>query len=169
MTTPEAIWELEVWSPPGHLLNPEFGKLVLAPEMWREGISRDVFLGLSAIPDPVDCENLKSDIESGVVTMQAFSTFCFEQGLVDSTDNQLSASRFLEYSYGRPLAWVHIPDAAAALDLASAINVLLAKRGLFLLEPFTHAVVFDAEGRALFGPTDHSKEWIEVNRIAKGP
>jgi len=76
MTVHKRVYELEAWSPPGLQLDPEFGKTVLAPEMWEAGIPNDVFLGLSEIPDSVDCENLQRDIETGVTSLEHFDEFC---------------------------------------------------------------------------------------------
>lgn len=161
------VWELEAWSAAGLQLDRDYAILELEPEMWKAGIAREAFLGLSAVPDTTDCRILQFDIKAGTLTADAFSTFCTERGLIDSTANELSASRFLEYSHGRLLAWVHIPCNAAALDIAASINTVLAKQGLFLREPLTNAVVFDREGRAVLGPTEHCAERIMENRIAK--
>ncbi len=137
MTEPKSIWELEAWSPPGRPLDQDFGKLVLAPEMWREGISRDVFIGLSYVPDPIDCQNLKTDIREGVVSKKAFADFCNLNGLQCSMDDERSAASFLEFVNGRPLAWVHIPDDENANREATRINKLLEGKGFRLLNGFT--------------------------------
>jgi hypothetical protein len=137
MTLPKRIWELEAWSPPGLQLDQDYGKVVLAPEMWSAGIRPDVFLGLSAIPDPIDCQNLKADVQAGTATEEAFVEFCSSHGLRCSMDDKLSASRFLEFTNGCLLAWVHIPDDNDARSIAFAIQNLLAAKGLRLLDAFT--------------------------------
>lgn len=143
MTAPQRIWELEVWSPPGLQLHVEYGKTVLAPEMWSAGIARDMFLGLSEVPDSTDCQNLQMGLDSGALAKDAFTDFCLSHGLVGSTNDALSAARFLEFTYGRKLAWVHIPDSAAASKLAKEIHRLVAVKGFLLLDGFTEKPVFD--------------------------
>lgn len=152
------VWELEVWSRPGLQLDLEYGKCELETDMWKVGVERDVFLGLSEVPSCIDSHNLRCDIESGALAICAFSTFCTSHGLIDSMENPLSAARFLEYSYGRSLAWVHIPCNAFASDVAVTINSVLVKRDLVLLETFTNAIVFNSEGLALLGPNGHLEE-----------
>ena len=132
MTTLKRVWELEAWSPPGLQLDPEFGKTVLAPEMWEAGIPNDVFLGLSEIPDTIDCENLQRDIETGVTSLEHFDAFCTSLGLSNSSQDPLAAARFLEYLHGRALAWVHIPDDDVAKSLAVKIDRLLSSKGFRL-------------------------------------
>jgi hypothetical protein len=135
MTVHKRVFELEAWSPPGLQLDPEFGKTVLAPEMWEAGIPSDVFLGLSEIPDSVDCENLQRDIETGVTSLEHFDEFCISRGLPNSTQYPLAAARFLEYLHGRSLAWVHIPDDDVAKSLAAKIDRLLSSKGFRLRDP----------------------------------
>jgi hypothetical protein len=132
MTVLKRVWELEAWSPPGLQLDPEFGKTVLAPEMWKAGIPSDVFLGLSEIPSPVDCENLERDIETGVTSVEYFDRFCASLALPSSMRDPVAAARFLEYLHGRVLAWVHIPDDDAAMPLAGKIDGLLSSKGFRL-------------------------------------
>lgn len=140
MTVHKRVYELEAWSPPGLQLDLEFGKTVLAPEMWEAGIPDDVFLGLSEIPDAVDCENLRRDIEAEVTSLEHFAEFCTSRGLPNSTQDPLAAARFLEYLHGRALAWVHIPDDDVGKALAAKIDRLLSSKGFRLRDP--HAKYF---------------------------
>jgi hypothetical protein len=55
--------------------------------MWAQEIPKDVFLGLSAIPDSTDCENLYSAIESGELTRDFFGRFCSAHELPDNLPN----------------------------------------------------------------------------------
>jgi hypothetical protein len=96
--------------------------------------SKDVFLGLSAIPDSTDCENLYSTIESGELTRDSFGRFCSAHDLPDNLQSEESSARFLEYMRGRCLAWIHMPEDAESI-LLPLIAKELAKRGQFVIDP----------------------------------
>lgn len=126
------VIELEAWSLPGGQLDLEYGKAVLAPEMWEAGIAEDVFIGLSEVPDSIDCENLLWEIESGFTSEAEFQQFCKLRSLCCDVRDPLSASRFLEFLHGRSLAWVHVPDDGSAHSLIADIDRLLRAKGLLL-------------------------------------
>lgn len=109
----KSIREFEVWSLPGSQLDSEYGKNTLQREMWDAGVPRDVFLGVSVIPDVVDCNNLEAAIQSGEFTEKDFQEFCLKNELPYAHDSEESSARFLEYTRGRCLAWIHLPDDAA--------------------------------------------------------
>lgn len=123
----------------GELLHPEYGKEILQKEIWAQGIPKDAFLGVSAIPDSTDCENLYSAIESGELTRDYFGTFCSAHELPDNLQSEESA-KFLEYMWGRCLAWIHMPDDAES-TLLPLIAKELAKRGHFVIDPESGMVV----------------------------
>jgi hypothetical protein len=128
------IRELEAWSMPGQLLHPEYSKDTLQQELWKGGIPEDVFLGISAIPDPTDCKNLELAIQSGELTEDSFKAFCSAHALPNSMQSEESAARFLEYMRGRCLAWIHLPD-DAELTLLPMIIKMLAERGHVVIDP----------------------------------
>ncbi|WP_143044522.1 hypothetical protein [Delftia lacustris] len=128
------VYELEAWSVPGKLLPPEYGKDILQKEIWQQGIPKDVFLGMSAIPDPIDCRNLKLAIESGEITNERFREFCSEYAMSDDLESEESAARFLEYVNGRCLAWIHLPEDEVSALLPIIVKIL-AERGHIVIDP----------------------------------
>ena len=128
------VRELEAWSVPGKLLPLDYGKTVLQPELWNEGVPRDVFLGTSNIPDPAHCEDLRLSIQSGELTESEFKEFCQAQGLPMSSLSEESACRFLEYIRGTCLAWIHLPDHANEALLAEIVEALRV-RGHIVIDP----------------------------------
>lgn len=129
------VRELEVWSPPGKLLPPEFAKEVLQLAVWGAGVPRDVFLGISEIPDPIDSMNLRKAINQGEIDESQFKTFCGLNGLPIDVDNNESASKYLEYLNGRCLAWLHIPDGQDRIQLLTKIEELMSQRGYRIVDP----------------------------------
>lgn len=122
------VHELEAWSVPGKLLDAEYAKVVLQPEFWNAGIPNNVFLGLSSIPNEVDCRNLKRAIDSQKYSLADFEAFCLEYSLVKSIDNKDACSRYLEFMEGRCLAWIHMPPEKEH-TLLPIIEKLLSARG----------------------------------------
>lgn len=134
------VYELEAWSVPGKLLPSEYGKDILQNEIWQLGIPKTVFLGMSEIPDPVDCENLKLDIDSGETSYELFREFCSEHALSDDLNSEESAAKFLEYMKGRCLAWIHLPEDEASTLLPIIVKIL-ADRGHIVIDPASGAVI----------------------------
>jgi hypothetical protein len=100
-------------------------------------IPDDVFIGLSNIPDEVDVHNLKMDIEEGVLTMEGFIIFCHEYGFEPNIESIFSANKYLEYIYGSPIAWVHIPDGSEMRMLPLIIKIMN-ERGHIVIETGTN-------------------------------
>ncbi|WP_139019219.1 MULTISPECIES: hypothetical protein [Acidovorax] len=128
------IHELEAWSLPGLLLHPEYSKTTLQEEMWREGVPKNVFLGISAIPDKIDCENLKFLIHSGELKENEFMEFCVIHKLPETSESEESSAKFLEYKKGRCLAWIHLPTDSGA-DVLSKIKKILQIHGHIIIDP----------------------------------
>lgn len=128
------VLELEVWSSPGRLLPPEFAKEVLQVDVWNAGVPRDVFLGVSEIPDPIDSEVLKCAFVRGEASESAFVDFCKENGLTGNVDSTESAARYLEYLHGRCLAWLHLPEGPSQARLLAKIEQLMAERGYRIVD-----------------------------------
>lgn len=125
------VRELEAWSKPGQLLPANYGK-ELAEEFWALGIPRDVYLGLNAIPDEIDVENLKLAINAGELTADDFLAFCRSNSLPADLTSADAACKFLEFSLGRCLAWVHLPEDDEP-RLESLLIDLLGQRGHVLI------------------------------------
>jgi hypothetical protein len=127
------VREFEAWSSPGQVLSSECGK-DLQEKIWNSGIPKDVFLGLSAIPDQTDCENLKAAFEMGELKLSDFEGFCALNALSPDVDEAESAMKFLEYSMGRPLAWIHIPEDDTD-QLLSKLTDILKLFGHIVVDP----------------------------------
>ncbi|CAN7409252.1 MAG: hypothetical protein EON54_23480 [Alcaligenaceae bacterium] len=128
------IYELEVWSQPGGNLPSEYSKEVLQREMWSNGVPENIFLGLSSIPDKIDCDNLQSAIQSGEFKEKEFFEFCIAHQLKPDLQSDEAASKFLEYKNGRCLAWIHLPISSEAGILSKIIN-LLQSHGHLIIYP----------------------------------
>lgn len=135
------VHEFEVWSTRGQLLPVDYGKdlrdeLLIKGIFTDLGIPDDVFIGLSNIPDKVDVHNLKMDIKEGVLTMEGFIAFCHEHGFEPNIESNFSANKYLEYTYGSPIAWIHIPDGSEMRMLPLVIKIM-DERGHIVIETGT--------------------------------
>lgn len=131
------VRELEVWSKPGQILPAEYGKDDLQHEVSISGIPEGIFLGLSSIPDRIDCENLSSLIEAGDSSQLAFEKFCDENNLKADIQSERSAALFLEYLEGRCLAWIHLSE-----DVSPSVLLTITK----IIQARDHIIVDPAEG-----------------------
>ncbi len=122
----QRVRELEAWSAPGYLLPPEYGKS-LQVEVWDAGIPRDVFLELNFIPDETDSINLRQAISAGEYKHDEFRSFCELNGLIADLSIAESAAKFIEYSAGRPLAWIHLPESGNPLLLPKIVALMKTK------------------------------------------
>jgi hypothetical protein len=116
--TLKPIVDLELWSRPFDVQVPLDGKHIANDCRGFTGLSEDIVLGLSFIPDPTDKINIDISIARGEVTMQDFEVFCASNDLRPSTNDSISAARFIAYSYGQPLAWLHFPIGVEGLQMA---------------------------------------------------
>jgi hypothetical protein len=126
------VHEFEAWSTPGKVLASNYGK-TLQLEFWRLGIPQEVFLGLDSIPDQTDCDILRIAIERGELTKSDFEKFCAEYSLLGDLSDAESACRFLEFTEGRCLAWIHIPEGEEA-NILPQVTALLRERGHIVVD-----------------------------------
>ncbi len=105
----EKIIELELHSLPGLLLSQDFGKDVRELVVDELELPEEVFLGLSYIPSKTHAANLKTNIERGEILEIDYYRFCKSNNLATEIGNIISAASFLEYQYGRGIAWLHLP------------------------------------------------------------
>jgi hypothetical protein len=103
------VYELELWSCPGNLLPPEFGKELEETLKADLSLDEDIYLGASDVPLDTDTSNLLHALNERELMFDSFISFCENQDLVPSVSNNLSASKYLEYEYGRMLGWLHFP------------------------------------------------------------
>lgn len=128
----KVVQEFEVWSRPGMVFPQDYGK-DLQEEIWGLGVPRDVFLGVSNIPDETDVVRLRLALDRREVELSQFSSFCEQLGLDADLECQSSASRFMEFSFGRVLAWVHIPEGGDERHLLQQIKSAIESRGFVLV------------------------------------
>jgi len=128
------IHEYEAWSKPGRMLSPDFGKEIQA-DVWRLGVPRDVFLGLSNIPDAIDVANLRTMLSEGSATVPEFQDFCVANGLRPLIEDEVSAAKFIEFREGCCVAWVHIPSGPEEAALLQLVKAAISKFDLIVVEP----------------------------------
>jgi len=132
------VHEFEAWSTPGKLLSADYGKDLVREYKSRGvlaelGIPDDVVLGLSNIPGKVDVDKLKMEIKNGWLTIENFFSFCHEYELEPDIESEMSACKYIEYSYGVPVAWIHIPEGHEK-EMLLPITKLMNEEGLIVKE-----------------------------------
>ena len=129
------ILELELWSYPGM-----FGSLPeghdIATDCTRDlGLAQEVVLGLSNIPDVIDCENLALAISKGELRTEDFISFCELNSIQPNPNDQYSAASFLSNEYGFPVAWLHIQNNDEADKVTARIAKWSTARKLCEVDP----------------------------------
>lgn len=127
------VHEYEAWSQPGLLLTDNYGKEV-AEYLYQRGIPHDAFLGLYNMSDHTDVEDMRLSMTAGEINEEDFILFCKAQGLIPDPLDIKSANKFMEYSFGRVLGWVHIPDDGSP-ELLINITKLLNDRNINVIDP----------------------------------
>jgi hypothetical protein len=103
------VFELEVWSKPGKNIDAEAGKVLEAMITKELCLDFGVVLGLSFVPNKVHVDNLLIAINERELLSVNYFRYCEKNNLTKSLHDIRSAAFYLEYEYGRPLAWIHIP------------------------------------------------------------
>lgn len=116
------------------MLSPDFGKEIQV-DVWASGIPRDVFLGVSNIPDESDILTLTGMIESRLVEAEQFEAFCKLNNLPPLRENQTSAAHFIEFVRGCCVAWVHIPEGPEEEELLRKVEAAVARFDLTVRAP----------------------------------
>ncbi|QHE86274.1 hypothetical protein [Hydrogenophaga sp. BPS33] len=129
------VREFEIWSKRRELLPADFGK-ALAVRLWALGVPEHVVLGLNFIPDETDSLNLKSMIEDGELTLEEFVIFCKENSLVQNISSVVSAGLYLEYCFGRCLAWIHFPEDCSQESFVKLVR-MVELQGCRVVDPET--------------------------------
>lgn len=131
-----AVIELELWSQPSSNLPRDIGKELIGPRCTNDlDLPAGVVLGLSEVPDEIDAENLVASIAAGELSQKEFDEFCDHHCLEANVRSKDSAAKFLEFAYGRPLAWVHLPDSLFGIEMGDRINAWARSNGYCLVEP----------------------------------
>ena len=147
------VIELELWSRPSFILPMDIGKQEIAPRCINDlKLPEGVVLGLSEIPDPIDSKNLGTALASGELSRQEFDGFCARNGLEGEVSSIDSAAKFLEYVYGRGLAWVHLTASDEGVAMGQRINAWAHSEGYCLVEPYSYCFLKEASLEHLLPP-----------------
>jgi hypothetical protein len=136
------IFELELWSRSGSRA-PLCGKTISQQCRDATGLSEEVVLGLSSLGDETDPVNLRRLFEACASQREVFLSFCREEGLTPSTQNQGAACRYLAYVNGQALAWLHFPAADPGPDMARTLLKWASSKNFVLVEPETSTQLLD--------------------------
>ena len=130
-----SVVDLELWSEPesAHVV-PE-GETVAGECRAALSLPKTVVLGLSFIPDATDVECLKLALLEREVTEARFLAYCRRCKLPPNAQNEQSAARFLAFTYGQPLAWLHFPFTAEGLAMYRAVAAWAHQHRLVVVEP----------------------------------
>lgn len=128
------VRELELWSEPGRMISDSsLAKLKLSFEGEFKLVG--VFLCLSSIPGQTDVDNLVIAFEEGELLRTKFRIFCEAAGLEEHELNKESACKYLEFEYGRKIAWLHIPEALSTSMYLCSIARWSRRNRLALVDP----------------------------------
>lgn len=114
----QQVIELELWTVPGATPLPLDGKCVAARCRADTKLPEHVVLGLDFVPDRTDVHNLRASLGRQEFSMKDFENFCLAHQLASSSTDAMSASRFLAFVRGQPLAWLHVPAGAEGFKIA---------------------------------------------------
>lgn len=129
------IIELEIWSRPEADLPQEAGKQIGLRCSTELGLPDGIVLGLSAIPDSTDSENLRMSIGQRELSASDFQEFCATRSLPVDPNATESAARYLAHVYGVALAWVHLPASVDGLKYGYRVHHWASSHGFCLVEP----------------------------------
>ena len=130
------VIELEVWTQPGKNHDPDLGKSITLDALRDLNLKGSVFKGIGYYPDPAHVKNLMAAIGEGEINEIDFVRFCKYKRLNPSVKNEKSAAAYLEYLYGRPLAWLHLPIDEGGDFLIKKILVWAAKNSFTVVHPY---------------------------------
>ncbi len=152
------ILELELWSTPGKQLDAELGN-DLAVEIPRAaGLPQGIILGLSFVPCDADVENLNIALNEGELLEDDFMSFCRFAKLPPRRRVAVSAARFLEFVYGRPLNWVHLPVSDAGKSYFARISSWAQENGYYLQpELASYCLLPNIEPETVFSADLHNQ------------
>lgn len=115
------VVDLELWSSPHSARVPFDGKAVADACRRATGLSPEIVLGLNFVPGPTDVTNTTAMLQSGEASQAEFQEFCVGQNLEPNPSSELSAARFLAFSLGQPIAWLHFPVAPEGRQAAQLV------------------------------------------------
>lgn len=133
----ERVLELEIWSYPEQYLPESYGRVLGDQFIADTNLDDDVFIAINLIHDSTDVENLAIAIDNQELEISDFLIFCQNHHLAEDLQDCTSAFRFLEYSYGRLIAWLHIKENTEMQVIIRQIAYWTQKKGYALIDPDT--------------------------------
>lgn len=136
------VREYEIWSSPGcFTVDPS----VIATEVAKElGFSGEVITLHNQLPDQTDCENLSIGLVEHELSIDDLAEFCSAFGYPFDLNNSTVAYHFLNYSYGKSLAWIHLDEKDDHDAVRARICMTVRRKGLALVDPETlMCLIFD--------------------------
>ncbi|MBV1777397.1 hypothetical protein KSF73_16875 [Burkholderiaceae bacterium DAT-1] len=130
-----SVREMELWTSPGKLYADSFPAEVGKSFSTELPLASNIFIALNSVPDEIDSENLLIAFEEGELAVGDFKRFCMLAGFECDEYNHLSACRFLEFSYGRKVAWIHLPESTDSESELKLIAAWTREKGLALVDP----------------------------------
>jgi hypothetical protein len=129
------VRELEIWGAPGEELEREESDRLIGQIASELGLPEMALIPYHSIPDKTDVENLSICLLEGELTLEAFTRFCHLRGLnVDLADEEV-ASKFLIFSFGQKLAWLHLSMEYDNDKQLVSISSRLKRHSLALIDP----------------------------------
>lgn len=128
------VCELELWSKPNANLPEDVGLSLVKKAIIELELDK-IIVGLSFLPDSTDVENLKICLAEKELDIFQFKSYCSKNNLSNDLNNAESAALFLEYEYGRPLAWIHIPTDVCLEETIQKIKNWAKKSDSIIIEP----------------------------------
>lgn len=123
------IYELEIWSRPNTSMQESAGDDLKDKITTELGLEPGVVLGLNFSPQESHVENLLLAVNENEVSTEDFSSFCLRKHIPNSMNNMNSAALFLDFEYGRPLAWLHIPYNETGLKILQDVMEWCQRKG----------------------------------------
>jgi hypothetical protein len=105
----QRIVELELWSMPGSAGAPFDGKAIAHECRQDLGLSSEVVLGLSFVPNQTDVERFRWRLTNGESSTEQFQAYCVARGIPAQLGALPSVAEYVAHVEGQPLAWLHLP------------------------------------------------------------
>lgn len=129
--------EFEIWTKPYRITAADFGKQFAAPKLRGDlGVSEDVAKGIESKPSHVDVTNLELALNERELFESDFEEFCLSHKFKNATADTESAHAFLNFSYGSPVLWLHLPETEEGNAILLTMVEWAKENDLCLVDPF---------------------------------
>ena len=149
-----SIVDLELWSAPGSSLCLPSGRPVAERCRVDLGLPESVVLGLSFDSDDTDVQNLTLALQEGELTEADFRMFCSKHDAPATLTHTESAARFLAFSYGQSLAWLHFPATTSGAQMCRNVIHWARRENLCVVQATAQYCLLGETGVSLVWPAD---------------